>query len=429
MRIRLLFCFVLCLFIINTGFAQKYTPSRITFTGYPGATYAELLRASGLKPGTAISKKEMDAATLQLLNTGLFADVRFTFDGLNLRYVLRPADGLAPVFFENFPWWDDKTLTGLVESRTPLFHGSSIPDSGLQGQIAAALVALLEEKGVKATVTAAPRLDLGTGASLGTSFRIESPPVVVGEVKFSGLSLEWSAQVAPIQQAANGQPFNGATEATLSTAISDVYHHQGYLDVAMTGFQHGEVQVASDKIIVPVSATIHEGSQYRLAALTLSGDVLMTSDEFAKGTKIHPGDVANQELLRQTLALVAGPYKAKGYLRSTVRATPTFDTVQHTVNYDVTVVPGDVYHMGKLEIVNLDAEKKELFLKYLALHEGDAYDATYTPTFLAKNVKTLYKLEGLSAGYKQYEHEDTHVVDLVVTFQHGGPLEKVPAPF
>jgi hypothetical protein len=31
-------------------------------------------------------------------------------------------------------------------------------------------------------------------------------------------------------------------------------------------------------------------------------------------------------------------------------------------------------------------------------------------------------LDGYSASYKQFEHEDTHVVDLVVTFHQGGPL-------
>jgi hypothetical protein len=42
------------------------------------------------------------------------------------------------------------------------------------------------------------------------------------------------------------------------------------------------------------------------------------------------------------------------------------------------------------------------------------------PTFLNKN--TMHALDSWSASYKQYENEETHVVDLVVMFRTGGPL-------
>jgi hypothetical protein len=56
------------------------------------------------------------------------------------------------------------------------------------------------------------------------------------------------------------------------------------------------------------------------------------------------------------------------------------------------------------------------------LNQGDAYDATYPPTFLNRNKNNLHQLDAWSAAYKQYENEDTHVVDLVITFRQGGPL-------
>jgi hypothetical protein len=52
---------------------------------------------------------------------------------------------------------------------------------------------------------------------------------------------------------------------------------------------------------------------------------------------------------------------------------------------------------------------------------GSPYDVSYPALFLQKN-KQLHALDGYSASYKQYEHEDSHVVDLVVTFRKGGPL-------
>jgi outer membrane protein assembly factor BamA len=412
--------------------AQKFVVSKITFLGYPVARDAELLAAAGLQPGMSLSQLEIQAATQKLADTGLFSDVRFAFDGSELKFTLKPADGAEPVLFANFPWWDDKTLTAAVAARVPLFHGSVIPESGQQQQVTAALTALVAEKGVQATITAQKHSD-ASGKTLGVEFQIDSPPVQIGEVKFAGVgaALVDPAQADPlgaIQKAAVGQEFNEATEATLETALRAIYHRQGYLDVAMKNFAHGEPQFADGKVRVPVSATIVEGPQYRLAGLTLSGDVLMTQEEFAKRAKLHAGDVANEDLLRATLAEVAGPYKAKGYLRASIEAHATFDRGAHfdrpanTVSYSIDVTPGPVYHMGKLTLLNLDNEKKAQVLRYWPMHEGDVYDATFPPSFLNRNKSTLRTLDGWSASYKQYEHEDTHVVDLVITFRPGGPL-------
>jgi len=162
--------------------------------------------------------------------------------------------------------------------------------------------------------------------------------------------------------------------------------------------------------------------------VTLSGDVLMNQAEFRKRAKLRVGDVANEDLLRATLAEVAAPYKAQGYLRAKIEASPSFqhassfDRPGNTVSYSINVIPGPVFHMGKLTITNLDEDRKTLMLKYWTMREGDVYDATYSPNFLLRNRSNLHALEGWSAIYKQYENEETHVVDLIVTFRQGGPL-------
>lgn len=424
---RLLLPFFCCLLLSPALAAQKFTVSKITFSGYPAASDAELLATAGLKAGVPLDQSEIQAAAQKLSDTGLFADVHFAFDGSELKFTLNPAQGSEPVLFANFPWWDSKTLTAAVAAKVPLFHGTLIPESGQQQQIIAALTALVAEKGVQATITAQPHTD-ASGKRLGVEFQIDSPPVQVAEVTFAGVGGSFANPVGTIEKAAAGQEFNEATEATLQTALRAVYHREGYLDVAMTNFAHGEPHFADGKVGVPVSATIHEGPQYRVTALTLSGDVLMTPEEFAKRAKLHAGDVANEDLLRATMAEIAAPYKARGYLRANIEAHPTFDRTAHferaadSVSYVITVVPGPVYHMGKLTLAGLDDEKKALVLRYWPMKEGDAYDATIAPGFLNRNRSNLRALDGWSASYKQYENEETHIVDLVITFRQGGPL-------
>lgn len=400
--------------------AQKYIPKKIVFSGTT-ASQAELLAVSGLKPGDSLGQAEIQAAAQKLIDTGLFTDVHFAFDGAELTYILKPASGMEAVKYANFPWWDEKALNAAVAGKVPLFHGSVPPESGMQQQVAAALTALLAEKGVQATVSALPAKDEAM-RDAGVQFHIDTPPVEIGSVSFAGASGGWAEPLAAIEKAAVGQDFDPATEATLATALRAIYHRQGYLDVAMTGFAHGEPQVADGKVMVPVNATIVEGGQYRLAGLHLTGDVLMTPEEFTKAAKIHPGDIANEDLLRGTLAMVATPYKAHGYLRAKIAANPSMDAATHTVDYAITIEPGPVFHMGELSLVNLNDQQKAQVLQYWPLRTGDVYDAVLVPQFLNKYRNQLHSLDGWSASYKAYEHEDSHIVDLVVTFRPGGPL-------
>lgn len=78
--------------------------------------------------------------------------------------------------------------------------------------------------------------------------------------------------------------------------------------------------------------------------------------------------------------------------------------------------------MGRLDVLNLDDQRKTLFLKTWKLNEGDPFDASYTTNFLKEHASALHPLDGYSATYKQIEHLDNHIVDLVVTFRKGGPL-------
>jgi outer membrane protein insertion porin family len=149
----------------------------------------------------------------------------------------------------------------------------------------------------------------------------------------------------------------------------------------------------------------------------------MSADDFAKVAKLHDGDVANEDLLHGTLASVATVYKTHGYLQAKIDAAPKFDAVNHMVTYAITVEPGPVYRMGELSLVGLSAEQRAEVLKYWPMQEGDVYDASVSTEFLLKNKANLKTLAGWSGTWKAYQHDDTDIVDLVVTFGQGGVLQ------
>ena len=402
-----------------TAQAQQYLPKDITFSGYQDASAAELLAITGLKKGAALSQADVQAAAQKLNDTGLFSKISFRSEPSALRFDLVPADGLAPVKYENFPWWPDSEITSDLRKAIPAFHGALPPESGLEKQVSVELVKLIASKNITVTVESSPQVALGSGKVSAIQFRIASPPVVLGQTTIAGASAANEADVATIAKAAAGEAYSqDATLAMLNEALKNSYHERGFLELSTSGFTHKDAREMEGKIVVPIELTLTEGPQYHVGKFTLNGDILMSKAEFEKSAKLHPGDIANESKLRNTLYLIASPYKTRGYLRAHIAAEPVFhhDTPA-IVDYAISVTPGDVFHMGTLTLENLTDVQKAQFLKAWKMGAGDVYDASYPPVFLKKNADVLHALDGFDAGYKQYEHEDTHVVDLVVTFR------------
>jgi len=405
--------------LVSSAVAQKSTAEAITFSGTT-ISQRDLLAVTGLRPGVALGQPDVQAAAQKLADTGMFSGVQFSFDGVNLKYILKPAEGLEPVAYTNFPWWDEKTLTAAVAAKVPLFHGEVPPESAMQQHVAAALTELLAEKGVTATVSDAPATTLRGEKEI--EYRIDAPPVEIGSVHLSDVSAAWAEPVLAVQKAEVGQDFDPATESTLATALRTMYHRQGYLEMTMTHYEHGEPQVLDGKILVPVNATVVEGPQYRVRTMAFAGDAVITPEQFSKMAQLHMSDVANEDLVHGTMAEMTQAYKSHGYLRVKVDATPRLDAATRTVDYAFSVVPGPVFTMGTLGLANASDVQRAEVMKVWPLREGDVYDEGLVEQFLVRYKNQLHSLDGWSASFKGYEHEDSHVVDLVVTFHQGGPL-------
>jgi outer membrane protein insertion porin family len=425
MRFGILVVLVLNL-AISAAEAQPYQPKTITFAGYKDATSDELSQVAGIHLGTPITQEDIRAAAEKLNATGLFSNVKFQADATGLHFDLTPAEILLPVSFENFPWWKDEEIVSQLHAHVPLFHGTLPPTSTMQQQVTDALVALLATKDVTATVETTQQEEVDTGKLAAIRFRILAPPITIGAVTFTGVSSGNSPDIEPIALASTGQDYSSlATPATLSQSIRNVYHNKGYLEETTASFSPKEPAVQSGRVVVPISMEISEGPLYRLGTITLAGDVLMSKEEFQKRSLLHTGDIAQEDKLRNTLYMVATPYRAKGYIRAHIAADATrHQAPPATVDYTINVLPGDVFHMGKLTLEGFNDAQKAEFLESWTMNPGDIFDATYPPGFLKKNAAKLHSLDDFSATYKQSEHDDTHAVDLVVTVSKGGPLSK-----
>jgi outer membrane protein assembly factor BamA len=401
--------------------AQSYQLKTITFAGYVGASQAELLAASRLHAGDSVNQAGMNAAAQRLTDTGLFANAQFRFDGEELHFDLTPVDDIVPVRFENFAWWDDATLTSMLAARVPLFKGSLPPGSAMQARVIDALTALVSGQQVNAMVAASTQQDPTSGIVTGVRFRITSPSIQVGAVTFEGASAGLSEQLeAAVAKAALGKDFSSeATPVSLTAATRTLYRNLGYLEVQATQLSRRAPVLEGDAVRVPVTLTVQEGPQYRLDAIVLVKTV--KGVDMPKTLPLKPGDVVNEGRLHQELSGIVAPLKGKGYMHAHIEAIPKLNREKQTAEYSLSVVPGDRYNMGGLEVQDLDDSLKAIVLNAWGLKAGDPYNSDYVQNFL-KSHPTLHQLDGYSADFRQIEHLDTHSVDLVISFRKGGPV-------
>ena len=417
--------FVFCLFFSPVPlFTQTFNLPPVTFTGAPAFSQSDLLKVSGLKPGSTATQADVQAAAQRLSDTGLFSDVRFASTAKDLVYTLKPmpADNLLPTHFNNFIWWQPAELDSLLKSRVPLYLGT-VPVSGnLQDQIVAALTSLLAERHITAKVIALPSVSAVGATPTAIAFAIDTPLVLVHSLTVQSSSPAMQPKLEPVIKNITGKPWEEpATQTSIAGQIATAYRNEGYLDIALASLTHAEPRVTSDSIEVDLTTTVSEGERYRLSTLTWPGSPILSTADFNKTVKLKPEDIASQLALRQSLAPLARAYFAKGFQDAKVQAPATLDPATHHVAYTIRVVPGDQYRLRSIKFNGLsEAQSKELNSAW-RMKPGDFYDVGYMTEFLKQN-SALQTLRGYSATYKAISDPDTHLVDLTIAFVKGGTL-------
>jgi outer membrane protein assembly factor BamA len=415
----------LCLSVLPLQLsAQTFTVPPITFEGAPAYSQADLLKVTGLTPGSTSTQDALQAAAQHLGDTGLFSDINFASNEKGLVFTLKPMpdSNLLPATFTNFVWWSPAELTTALKARVPLYIGL-IPTTGnFQNSIISALKTMVAEKGVTANVVAVANSTQAGAAPTSMGFAIESPQVRVHTLTLVQASPTMQPRLDPVIKSQTDQPFDtNTTRTTITNALTSAYHDAGYLDMAVLNLAQAPPQVTPNNIDVAFTATLKEGQPYQLFQLNWPGSDVISTADFSKQVKMKPGDMASEAALRQSLSIITAAYFAKGFQDAKVKAPATFDHLSHHVSYTITVDPGPQYQIHSVKALGLSAEQQKQFDSAWHMNPGDFYDATYLTNFLHNN-SALQTLSGYSATYDAIADPNTHLVDLTITFAKGGVL-------
>jgi len=414
----------------TAAFAQQYTVKKIVFEGATPYSQASLEAASGLKAGDTISKTDLQAAAQRLVDTGAFDDLSSTLDGpvkaITVIFKIKPVDPsrILTATFDNFVWFQSDELQIKLQKLVPLFNGT-VPEAGNQEDaIVVALKQMLKEKGVDATVTFEPLAPSPSQPLRLAEFRVAKPAVRIRSVVVNGGVPELSAATDKLVRALTGKNYNeGLIPASVPNLLLATYKNAGYQACSIAALTRTATASTDTSADVEMAATIDAGDVYHLSHLDWPGSPMMSAEAFAAEASLHPGEVASQKALLESLGKLEAAYRSKGYMDVAVTATPRLDTTAHQVTFTIATFPGEQYKLRQVTPVGLSAAQQADFDKAWKLRPGDVFDEHYASSFLTDNT-AMQSFNGYSAKFKTIADPDTHTVELIMTFVKGGPTAR-----
>ena len=411
---------VLLLLCLLPSLAQKRVPAPVVhFQGAPQFTEQELFAAAGLKPGMRMDPRDVKAHARQLIDTGVFTEVKFKSDRRTQTFILSPTSQLYPMHLENVPLAPGKELDDKLHARFPLYR-SQLPASGsMVDGICRTFEEMLAAKGAKTTVKAALTSGLGPQKITALNFTVDSPAVHIGRIQLAGVSPAMEAKASLLASGQTGNSFDTENTAIgLQRAFEDLYQEQGYAAVQVEVAQVDPFIVSDRSIDIPYAVKIREGGVYKLGTIDFPANALVTRTEVEKiVAKVPRGSGRPLDLF---VLAVRDAYHAHGYLDATVELHPSFNEATHIVNYGLEIASGSQYRFGSVKFDGApDAMAAKLKLAW-KMAPGDLFDESYLSTFAAqaqKKDKQLAKwMQTVITSYDSKPDAGTHEVDCIFHF-------------
>jgi outer membrane protein assembly factor BamA len=400
--------------------AQEFTPKAIEFKGDPEYSDQELLAASGLKPGVPLTQAEMRDHAQTLMDSGVFDNITFKWNGQNLVYNLTPSTALLPIRMENLPL-APKDLDAQLRERFVLFHGKVPAEGGLMEWVRQTLEEMLAAKGIQAAVAATPSSNSSKSQAGTMNFAIISPPVEIGEIHTDSASAALDSKAQEILGKLIGSAYDAeGSQSQITTYLGNYYRDNGYLEANVQALPQSAPVITPEAIRIPFAISVSPGALYKLKGVQLTPDLLVTQAEFDRQSKIHPGDIADGQHVVQNWEFISRQYHNKGYIKATVHPAASFDRAQGTVSFTVTVEPGPAYKMGKLTIENVNDEVRASMLAAWGMPAGAVFNEGAIRGFFATtNVHPALErvFATVNFSYVLTPNDEARTVDVVLRLE------------
>ncbi len=383
---------------------------------------------SRLVAGSQVGKSDLQTGADQLVQTGLFAKVNYSFqtrgDDVTVTFHVEEAPRI-PAYFDNIPWFSDSELNDAIRKKLP-FHNGTLPEAGnVVDQAAEALSELLASHDLNVSIE---HQVIGNPLGEGTAqeFHIQGPALQIASIEFGDPSLTSSKAIRLALADLLGKPYSRMTiDLFLSEQVRPIYLQRGCLhaklgppEVRLTGNPNQKLPEQ-----IPVFVPITTGPLYHWKDAQWTGNSLLSSFTLAQDLGLKPGDVADGMKIEAGWDRIRDDYGHGGYLDAKVDPVVSFDDQAHMVSYSVKVQEGAQYRFGVMVLTGISLADERRLREIWPIPAGQTFDKTVFEEFLVKLQTHPAQIFGdlpvhfESVGHWLRADSGLHVVDVLLDFK------------
>jgi len=349
----------------------------------------QVAAVSGLQTGAQVGKDDLQAAADKLVQSGLFAKVKYNFqsriDGLLVTFHVEEAPRI-PAYFDNLPWFADGELNDAIRAKLPFYDGA-LPEAGtVVEQAAEAVAQFLVTHGLQAAVEhqVAPNPAADGSVQL---FRINAEALHIAGVEFSDPALNSSPTVRQQLPELLGKPYSRmAIDTFLTEQIRPIFLQKGFLraklgppEVRLTGNPNKKLPEQ-----IPVFVPVNPGAVYHWKGVEWSGNEVLSSITLTNSVGLRSGDVADGMAIEAGWDRVREEYGRRGYMQAKVNPAAAHDDAAHTIAYTVRIVEGRPFRFGSMVITGLSMNAERHLREAWPIPQGQLFDKVKFEEFLTK---------------------------------------------
>src|SRR5271165_2696465 len=296
---------------------RSFPLERITVQGNQHYTAAQIIAASGLKVGQAVSKADFDAARERLVGSGVFENAGCSFapakdgKGYDGAIDVSEVQAFLPIHFEDLPVTDDQ-LAAFLKQKDPFFGAKIAATKQILERYTGWINEFLTGRDFHDKVIA--KVVSETPPDLEILVRPVTPRPVVAQVKFVNTGdIPAQQLVRAFYSIAVGSVYTERQfRILLDNNIRPLYEVRGCLNVK---FPKITTTPATDVKGLVVTVEVDQGPAYKIGKIDYEGASIPRA-QLIKLAKLTEGDPVNMELVKKAQAAIELAQRRQGYLQT-----------------------------------------------------------------------------------------------------------------
>ena len=339
-----------------------------------------ILKRIKQKIGQPLSRQKISEDIKNIYGMGYFEDVKVEAEpyegGLKLIYKVKEKPTISRIYFSGNHKFDDTKLNEQL-TITP----GAIADVTLIQRNVSALKSFYESEGYW-TARVVPIVKEVSDSEVTLTFLIEEGSKVrIKEIEILGNSRISDGKIKGVMETKSWWIFSFITSSGYYKKsvmkqdierIKNLYYDNGYLNVVVSD---PEITLTPDRRKMIIRIRISEGPQYRISEIKFRAhrpsDVARLKDLLP----LKKGDIFSKKLLQEGIRKITQFYSEMGYALASVEPEIIPDEATKTVKIVMNINEGDLYRVGRIEIIGNTKTQDKVIRREMRLDEGDIFNS------------------------------------------------------